>query len=172
MNEGMIQIYTKMLGKGSFGEVYLGFNRSNGRLVAVKTENKSTGKDAKVLRHEKDMLKLLSTVACHAWEDPVKFYIAIPLLGPSLDALHEMCNNKFTALTCLRLGLQMIDAVSQVHAAGVLHRDIKPANFLVDYQLPHQRIHLVDFGLSKRYTEGTPYKTGVQRVGSLRYMSK
>jgi serine/threonine protein kinase len=108
----------------------------------------------------------------HSWEDELKFYVAIPLRGPSLDSLHSMCNKKFTSLTCLRLGVQMVNAVRSVHAAGVLHRDIKPANFLVDYQLPHKNIHLVDFGLSKRYKEGTICKTGAQRVGSLRYMSK
>ena len=165
----MVEIYPKLLGKGSFGEVYLGFNRSDGRLVAVKTEER-TNKDAKVLRHESDILKLILNI--HAWEDQDKFYIAIPLLGPSLDSLHTLCNKRFTSLTCLRLGVQMVEAVYSVHSAGILHRDIKPANFLIDYQLPHKRIHLVDFGLSKMYLEGTPYKTGVQRVGSLRYMSK
>jgi len=169
---GNLKIYPKMLGKGSFGEVYLGFNRSNGRLVAVKTEHKSTGKDAKVLRHENDILKLIRPDSIYSWEDELKFYIAIPLLGPSLDSLHTMCNLRFSTITCLRLGLQMIDAVRHLHSVKVLHRDIKPANFLVDYQIPHKRIHLVDFGLSKIYTEGAPYKTGVQRVGSLRYMSK
>jgi serine/threonine protein kinase len=97
--------------------------------------------------------------------------MAIPLMGPSVERLHQLCDNKFSLRTCAKLGIQMIEQIEICHRKGVLHRDIKPANFLINYSLPHTGVKLVDFGLSKRFRDA-PCRTGVPRVGSLRWMSK
>ena len=182
MQHGSYIIYPKLLGKGAFGTVYLGLHRDTGKLVAVKTETKTNtnGKNAKVLRHEISILKILNlnspSSAVVSWEDPETCYLVLPLRGPSLASLHELCNNKFSLQTCMMLGVSFIEAIEPVHLAGIVHRDIKPANLLMDYTFPHGKIHLVDFGLSKQYRDRNgkhlPYKTGLMRVGSLRYMSK
>ena len=182
MQHGSYIIYPKLLGKGAFGTVYLGLHRDTGKLVAVKTETKANtnGKNAKVLRHEISILKILNLnsplSAVVSWEDQETCYLVLPLRGPSLASLHELCNNKFSLQTCMMLGVSFIEAIEPVHLAGIVHRDIKPANLLMDYTFPHGKIHLVDFGLSKQYRDRNgkhlPYKTGLMRVGSLRYMSK
>jgi tRNA A-37 threonylcarbamoyl transferase component Bud32 len=46
-----------------------------------------------------------------------------------------------------RLGLELLAALGQVHAGGVLHRDIKPANVLVEHAGRH-RVVLTDFGIA------------------------
>ena len=48
------------------------------------------------------------------------------------------------------LGLQIADALSALHALGLVHLDLKPANVIVT---PEGRAKLVDFGLS-RWAEG------------------
>lgn len=45
-----------------------------------------------------------------------------------------------------RLGLELVEALSQVHARGVLHRDIKPGNVLVENG--GRRVVLTDFGIA------------------------
>ncbi|WP_240501328.1 serine/threonine-protein kinase, partial [Streptomyces neyagawaensis] len=46
-----------------------------------------------------------------------------------------------------RIGLELVDALGQVHAQGVLHRDIKPANVLVR-RTGGRRVVLTDFGIA------------------------
>ncbi|MFD8035278.1 protein kinase [Streptomyces sp. NPDC059717] len=45
-----------------------------------------------------------------------------------------------------RIGLELVAALRQVHAGGVLHRDIKPGNVLVERR--GRRVVLTDFGIA------------------------
>ncbi|WP_235882700.1 serine/threonine-protein kinase, partial [Streptomyces apricus] len=45
-----------------------------------------------------------------------------------------------------RIGLELVAALGQVHAGGVLHRDIKPGNVLVERRAG--RVVLTDFGIA------------------------
>ena len=47
----------------------------------------------------------------------------------------------------LTYGIQIFEALSIVHAAGVLHRDLKPANVMLRKD---DSVALIDFGISKR----------------------
>lgn len=182
-NHGPYTVYPKLLGKGSFGSVYLGLNKATGKLLAIKTELKTPeNKNATVLKHELSILKILNKGSVMFWEDQDTYYLVLPLHGPSLDSLHDMYGKRFPMNVCMRIGIKFIDALEPIHRAGIVHRDIKPANILIDYascdflNLNFFRLHLVDFGLSKKYCDKygahLPFKTGVMRVGSLRYMSK
>ena len=63
---------------------------------------------------------------------------------------------------------QLIDAISTLHAAGILHCDLKPANVLVQ---PDDRLVLLDFGLARALDEqseglfsGTPAYLAPERL--------
>jgi serine/threonine protein kinase len=72
----------------------------------------------------------------------------------------------------IRLVLQVLDALSHAHGAGVIHRDLKPHNILVDED---GNARLVDFGVA-RLTREDGHRTGFHTetgnlVGTFSYMS-
>ncbi|WP_319054958.1 serine/threonine-protein kinase, partial [Streptomyces europaeiscabiei] len=68
-----------------------------------------------------------------------------------------------------RIGLELVDALGQVHAQGVLHRDIKPANVLVKRTGSHQAV-LTDFGIAAIQNTEALTMAGML-VGSPDYMA-
>lgn len=62
----------------------------------------------------------------------------------------------------------MLSAVKHLHEHNIVHRDLKPENFLMSDTSDESEVKLIDFGLSKRYSDikstdkmhtvvGTPY---------------
>ena len=165
------------IGQGSFGKVYLGINKQ-GDLLAVKTEPKGAHS---LLPRESELISsawspVPGVVQCMGyWSDAKTNYLATTLCGPSVDSLHKSCRRVFSLKTTLMLADQMLQLVAYYHTHDIIHRDIKPANFLINFNLPHRQLFLVDFGLAKRYrVQGRviPYAIDVAQVGSLRYKSK
>ncbi|MGW6903252.1 protein kinase domain-containing protein [Streptomyces sp. NPDC054940] len=64
-------------------------------------------------------------------------------------------------------GLQLLDALEAVHAAGTLHRDVKPANVLLR---PDGNTVLADLGIAA-LDDGESLTTTGELVGSLEYMA-
>ena len=59
---------------------------------------------------------------------------------------------------------------------GYIHRDLKPENFLIGLEDKSHIVHLVDFGLSRRFKDikthqHIPYKENKSFVGTVRYSS-
>ena len=46
---------------------------------------------------------------------------------------------------------QMINRVEYLHTKNFLHRDIKPDNFLIGLGKRANMVHIIDFGLAKKY---------------------
>ncbi|WP_399100826.1 protein kinase domain-containing protein [Streptomyces sp. 11x1] len=68
-----------------------------------------------------------------------------------------------------RIGLELVDALGQVHAQGVLHRDIKPANVLIRRTGIHRAV-LTDFGIAAFQNAEALTMAGML-VGSPDYMA-
>jgi serine/threonine protein kinase/WD40 repeat protein/Tfp pilus assembly protein PilF len=66
-----------------------------------------------------------------------------------------------------RVGLQVADALSYVHAQGLLHRDVKPSNLLLDTR---GIVWITDLGLA-REEDGSALTRSGDVVGTLRYMA-
>lgn len=77
----------------------------------------------------------------------------IDLLGPNIEDLFSLCNKKFNLKTVLMLADQMLQRIEYVHSKSYIHRDIKPENFLMGLGKKSHIVHIIDFGLSKKYRD-------------------
>ncbi len=102
--------------------------------------------------------------------------MVIELLGPSLEDLFNYCSRKFTLKTVLMLADQMIQRIEFLHQRSFLHRDIKPDNFLMGLGREANIVHVIDFGLAKKYRDHKtrlhiPYRDNKNLTGTARYAS-
>lgn len=63
-----------------------------------------------------------------------------------------------------------------MHSRYFIHRDMKPDNFLVGRGAKSGTVHVIDFGLAKRYkdpktNQHIPYRNGKSLTGTARYAS-
>jgi eukaryotic-like serine/threonine-protein kinase len=145
------------LGRGSTSIVYKGVDPVAGRVVAIKTLQRSSADDdgdvdSILLRFRNEArtigrLHHPGVVAVDEFgEDGLHSWIAMEYVeGSNLDDV---------LLRCPLLGQQrvvaimdeLLDALGCVHRAGICHRDLKPANIMVT---PAGRVKLTDFGVAR-----------------------
>ncbi|XP_045140154.1 casein kinase I-like [Echinops telfairi] len=124
----------RKIGSGSFGDIYLAINVTNGEEVAVKREAQKARHPQ--LLYESKLYKILQGgvgIPHVRWYGQEKDYnvLVMDLLGPSLEDLFNFCSRRFTMKTVLMLADQMISRIEYVHTKNFIHRDIKPDNFLM-----------------------------------------
>lgn len=112
------------------------------------------------------------------WYAPEGDYnvMVIDLLGPSLEDLFSFVGRRFTLKTVLMLADQMIQRIEYMHSCSILHRDIKPDNFLIGLGRDANIVHVIDFGLAKKFRDHKtglhiPYKGNKSLTGTARYAS-
>jgi NIMA (never in mitosis gene a)-related kinase len=161
----------KLLGKGSFGKVYLMRQRKDRKLVCVKTINVRG-----IPKKERDACKM-------------EVALLKKLDHPNIVGYYESCLSKDRATLCIVMGycdggdlevyikkrsqlresqimhffVQIVLGVDYLHSQKVLHRDLKTQNIFL---LGNGRLVLGDLGISKvldgtldmaRTKIGTPY---------------
>ena len=171
-------IINRQLGKGGFGQIYLGRNLKENVPIAIKVEENGTRSH---LFLEYEILKEIQEG--EGKPHVYKFrqghhhnYLIMELLGKSIDKLFSDCKKQFTYKTIFQIGYQMIKRIEYVHSKGYIHRDIKPGNFVIGKGDKNKILYIIDFGLSKRYLDKNtnqhiPYKEGKGLTGTARYVS-
>jgi len=167
------------IGSGSFGEIYGGVNVHTGEEVAIKLEPIKTKHPQ--LIYESKIYRVLQGgygIPGVKWFGSEGDYnvLVIDLLGPSLEDLFNYCNKKFTLKTVLLLADQMISRLEFMHSRSYIHRDVKPDNFLIGTGSRKHIVHIIDFGLAKKYQDPRngrhiPYIEGKNLTGTARYAS-
>ena len=171
-------IINSQLGKGGFGQIFLGRYLKENKKIAIKVEENSNHSH---LYLEYEILKSLQggegIPHIYKYRQGHKHnYLMMELLGKSLDRLFSDCKKHFSYKTIFQIGYQMIQRIEYVHSKGYIHRDIKPGNFVIGKGDKSKIIYIIDFGLSKRYIDRNtnnhiPYKEGKGLTGTARYVS-
>ncbi|KAK0406229.1 hypothetical protein QR680_018446 [Steinernema hermaphroditum] len=103
-------------------------------------------------------------------------FIVLTLLGDNLYTItrHHL-NRTFTPSTALRVSVQMLRALMDLHALGYVHRFLKPHTFAVGLNSRVCFIHMCEFPLAWQFRYGKTIKPPRRRVkimGALRYTSR
>lgn len=169
----------RKIGSGSFGDIYLGTNMTSGEEVAIKLESVKT-KHPQLL-YESKIYRILHgglgipNVRWYGIEGDYNVMV-LDLLGPSLEDLFNYCGRRFQLKTVLMLADQLLGRLEYVHTKSFIHRDVKPDNFLIGLGKRQSVIHIIDFGLAKKYRDPRshqhiPYRENKNLTGTARYAS-
>ncbi|XP_078691908.1 casein kinase I-like isoform X10 [Branchiostoma floridae x Branchiostoma belcheri] len=169
----------RKIGSGSFGDIYLGTNISNGEEVAIKLECVKTKHPQ--LHIESKFYKMMQGgvgIPTIKWCGAEGDYnvMVMELLGPSLEDLFNFCSRKFSLKTVLLLADQLISRIEYIHSKNFIHRDVKPDNFLMGLGKKGNLVYIIDFGLAKKYRDARthqhiPYRENKNLTGTARYAS-
>ncbi|RCN34432.1 hypothetical protein ANCCAN_19737 [Ancylostoma caninum] len=92
-------------------------------------------------------------------------YIVMTLLGDSLDTVLRKVGKICTVSTQVRVGINILFGIKQIHDVGFVHRDLKPANIALGHKdsLQCRFLHIFDFGLAREYIVRVDGKTKMRR---------
>jgi non-specific serine/threonine protein kinase len=145
------------LGEGAMGKVYLAEDTKLGRQVALKIPPADLAVDpVRLQRYEREAravaaLNHPNIVTLHSIEEAegVRFLTMEVVEGKNLAQLIPAEGLPLTDL--FKLAIQITDALSVAHEAGITHRDLKPENIMVNTQ---GQVKILDFGLAKLRQRG------------------
>lgn len=140
------------LGSGGMGEVYLAEDTRLNRKVALKLlPPHFTVNPDRVRRFEREARAAsalnhpnIVTIYEIGKSDTTHFIATEFVDGKTLRQLIN--ENPFTLKETLNVNMQVADALSGAHAAGIVHRDIKPENIMIRRD---GYVKILDFGLAK-----------------------
>ncbi len=127
----------RLLGKGSFGKVWLADDLHLGRRVALKTLHLPADADPTALESLRKEAKILANldhrnvVKVHAWRGAgdENYLVLEYVSGGSLaDLLRE--EGPMSWQRAARYIANVAEGLVEVHARGIIHRDIKASNIL------------------------------------------
>ncbi|XP_008787472.1 mitogen-activated protein kinase kinase kinase YODA-like [Phoenix dactylifera] len=161
----------KLIGHGTFGLVYVGFNSESGEMCAMKevtlfSDDAKSKESAKQLAQEIALLSQLRhpNIVQYYGSEMINDKLYIYLEYVSAGSIHKLLQEygQFGEVAIRSYTQQILSGLAYLHAKNTVHRDIKGANILVD---PNGRVRLADFGMAKHITgqscpfsfKGSPY---------------
>jgi serine/threonine-protein kinase len=172
----------KLLGQGSMGAVFIGYQTTLKRQVAVKILPKSLAnspKAQKMFRDEAETIGILNhpnIVPVYEMGETSDFFFQIMQLisGSDLRTIiikarkHPVPTKRILPFSeTIHYICQVLDALDYAHDEGVFHQDIKPANILIDDRF--KRPIVADFGIAR--TIWAEYSASSSLFGTPLYIS-
>ncbi|EEQ27777.1 mitogen-activated protein kinase kinase kinase [Microsporum canis] len=151
----------QLIGKGTYGRVYLGINANTGEILAVK----QVEVNQKAANYDKDRVKelvsamdqeidtmqhlehpnIVQYLGCERGDLSISIYLEYIPGGSIGSCLRK--HGKFEESVVKSLNRQVLSGLAYLHDQGILHRDLKADNILLDLD---GACKISDFGISKK----------------------
>ncbi|KAH8592240.1 hypothetical protein B0O99DRAFT_630102 [Bisporella sp. PMI_857] len=151
----------QLIGKGTYGRVYLGMNATTGEFLAVKqveVNAKAAGNDKEKMREmvaaldieidtmqHLDHVNIVQYLGCERKETSISIFLEYISGGSVGSCLRK--HGKFEEIVVSSLTRQTLAGLAYLHREGILHRDLKADNILLDLD---GTCKISDFGISKK----------------------
>ena len=150
----------KIIGDGTYGQVYEGINKETNKKVAIKKlKNKMSSWEDCILQNEVRFLRKLNH------ENIVKLLEVIREQNSDVSYIFEYCDcNLFqfienhrkqkmfiSEMKIRNIIYQIVCGVKYLHSCNIMHRDLKPENILMI--INNNLIKIADFGTAKEIPE-------------------
>lgn len=151
----------QLIGKGTYGRVYLGMNATTGDFLAVKevevNPKAAAGDKAKMkelvaaLDREIETMQhldhdnIVQYLGCERKETSISIFLEYISGGSVGSCLRK--HGKFEESVVSSLTRQILNGLAYLHREGILHRDLKADNILLDLD---GTCKISDFGISKK----------------------
>jgi serine/threonine protein kinase len=163
---------TARLGSGGMGVVYLGV-AWDGSQVAVKVLRPELANDQEFRRRfGREVAALVRVKGVYTVrvieadsQSSTPFVVTEYAQGPSLSE-HIDKNGSVSPDMLYGLATGLAEALTMIHAAGIMHRDLKPSNIILTDAGPK----VIDFGIARRQDTTAMTQTGMM-VGSMGFMA-
>ena len=170
-------VLLERLGAGGMGDVFVARQTSVGREVAVKVLGREVARDVTQARRFLREVRATSAlqhphiVTIHDFgqtKDGLLYLVMERVRGATLSAVLDR-GAGLPIERAAKLCDQILDALADAHAAGVVHRDLKPDNVIVG---DDDFVTLLDFGIAAvAGREGTALTFTGQVCGTPDYMA-
>jgi serine/threonine protein kinase/formylglycine-generating enzyme required for sulfatase activity len=142
---------SRVIGRGGFGQVYLGRDETLQRDVAIKiwTRRRTRKDDDGSLREARLLARLdhpgiVPVYHVDEMEDKSSYYIVSKYVDGR--TLREMAkHSRPNPQQAVEIIVKLAEAAHYAHEQGIIHHDLKPSNVLIDQQ---GQPHLIDFGVA------------------------
>ena len=146
--------YGRLIGQGAFGKVNLGLNILTGRVVAIKSFNKSNlnsnAENLNKILYETNLMKKLNhpniTKILELFEDKEYILIIMEYINGGNLLSFVKKHRKVSEKTAKLLFKQIILGIKYIQEQNIVHRDIKLENILIGL---NNNIKICDFGISR-----------------------
>ncbi|XP_074290140.1 mitogen-activated protein kinase kinase kinase 18-like [Silene latifolia] len=143
-------IQGKVIGKGSYGVVRLGFRRDNGQTLAIKSADKNSASSIEAIDNEISILRTLSSPYIVEYYGEEETTSCKSLLMEYLPKGDVARGGRVDDVEVIRSYTWcLVKALMEVHSNGIVHCDVKASNLLFGSG-QDSLVKLADFGSAKK----------------------
>ena len=147
--------YSVKLGNKFAPNVFRGKNIKTKKKVVFKLEEIKVNEPNNLINESRILIKLFKIERTPKIEDIKMDFPFIVLvtkyIGPSLRYYMKLCGRKFSLATTLKLSIQILDILQQIHDNGVVLLYLKPANLVMGLGENKDYVYIIDFDNARFY---------------------
>jgi serine/threonine protein kinase len=143
---------TRLIGRGTFSQVYLSKDKKTGETLAVKIMDlrrfeEEFNSEVSILMSLTQKGVNVNFLSSEVDEDNDTGYIYMNYIPfPTLSEFLEKATYGLKEEEAIQIFSKLVNIIDDIHSCGIAHKDLKPENIFVDPS--SHEVSVIDFGLS------------------------